>query len=96
MKTIVTAIAATFFAAGVNAHDVYHGLAKGDPDLVDQHPPARQVTGVQPSVGDNVDIYGDIATGNTDLFRSDRSGPRDSGTDPDIYHDLGSNPDLQF
>lgn len=70
MKTLSLATAITLAAAGASAHDVYRGLAKGSPDLNDQHPP---VLGVQPGVGTATDIYGPLADGNPDLFQR-RSG----------------------
>ena len=62
MKTLVLATA----IAGAGAHDVYRGLAKGSPELNDQHPP---VLGVQHGVGTVTDIYGALADGNPDLFQ---------------------------
>jgi hypothetical protein len=96
MKTIITAIAATLFTAAVNADDVYHGLADGNPDLFDSHQAVTSMTGVQPSVGDSFDRYHGLADGNSDLFKADRSGPTDSGEAPDIYGKLSGNPDLRF
>jgi len=52
--------------------------------------------GVQPGVGDSFDVYSGLADGNADLFKSDSSGPTDSGDDPDIYMGVSGNPDLQF
>lgn len=85
MKTLVLATAITFAAAGASAHDVYRGLAKGSPELNDQHPP---VLGVQPGVGTVTDIYGALADGNPDLFqrRSAKEGhDRPVSEFPDIY-----------
>jgi len=94
MKTIVTAIIATSFAASVGATDVYHGLERGNADIDTGH--AETYAGVQPGVGDSFDIYSGLADGNADLFKSERSGPSDSGDAPDIYMGVSGNPDLQF
>ena len=51
---------------------------------------------MQPGVGDSFDLYSGLADGNADLFKSDRSGPSDSGDAPDIYISVSGNPDLQF
>jgi hypothetical protein len=96
MKTIIPAIAATLFAAGASAADVYHGLEKGNGDLATQRVSAEDFVGIQPSVGDSFDRYHGLADGNHDLFSADRSGPTDSGEAPDIYMNLNGNPDLRF
>lgn len=96
MKTIITAIAATLFTAGVNAADVYHGLGNGNADLSDPRISAEDFVGVQPSIGDSVERYHGLADGNPDLFKSDRSGPYDSGDAPNIYQGVAGNPDLGF
>ena len=94
MKTIITAVTATLFAASVGAADVYHGLERGNSDL--DVSSTEGFAGVQPGVGDSFDIYSGLADGNADLFKTDRSGPTDSGDDPDIYMGVSGNPDLQF
>lgn len=96
MKTIITAIAATLFAAGVSAVDVYHGIDEGNADLSTQRGSAEDFVGVQPSIGDSVSRYQGWDEGNPDLFKADRSGPNGAGNDPDIYHGVAGNPDLQF
>ena len=93
MKTIITTIAATLFAANVSAAEIYQGLADGNSDLSAQRVSAAAV---QPSVGDSVDRYHGWADGNPDLFKSDQSSPTDSGDRPDIYMNLRGNPDLRF
>ncbi|MEA3277132.1 MAG: hypothetical protein U9Q81_17970, partial [Pseudomonadota bacterium] len=70
MKTIITAIAATLFTAGVSASDVYYGLEKGNPDLSTQPASGEGFVGVQPGVGDSIDRYHGWADGNPDLFKS--------------------------
>ena len=96
MKTIITAIAASLFAASVSAADVYHGLEAGNSDLSTQRASAQDFVGAQPSIGDSVERYHGWADGNSDLFKADRSGPSGAGSDPDIYMSLSGNPDLQF
>jgi hypothetical protein len=96
MKTIITAIAASLFAASVSAADVYHGLDAGNSDLSTQRGSANDFVGVQPSIGDSVSRYHGWAEGNPDLFKADRSGPSGAGSDPDIYASVSGNPDLQF
>jgi hypothetical protein len=41
MKTIITAIAASLFAASLSAADVYHGLDAGNSDLSTQRASAN-------------------------------------------------------
>jgi hypothetical protein len=96
MKTIITAIAATLFAANVSAVDIYHGLQEGNSDLSMQRFSAEDFTGVQPSVGDSVDRYHGWDQGNPDLFKGDGSQSRTSTGLPDIYTGLNRNSDLQF
>lgn len=96
MKTIFTTVAATLFAANINAIEIYHGLAEGNSDLSTQRLSAADFVGVQPSVGDSVDRYHGWADGNPDLFKSDPSNPTDTGDDPDIYRGASGNPDLSF
>ena len=97
MKTIITTIAATLFAANVSAAEIYQGLADGNSDLSTQRVSAEDFVGVQPSVGDSVDRYHGWADGNPDLFKSDQSSPTESSGDrPDIYMNLRGNPDLLF
>ena len=96
MKTIITTIAATLFAANVSAAEIYQGLADGNSDLSTQRVSAEDFAAVQPSVGDSVDRYHGWADGNPDLFKSDQSSPTDSGDRPEIYMNLRGNPDLRF
>ncbi|MEA3277117.1 MAG: hypothetical protein U9Q81_17890 [Pseudomonadota bacterium] len=96
MKTIITTAAAALFAANVSAVEIYHGLGEGNSDLSTQRLSAQDFVGVQPSVGDSVERYHGWAEGNPDLFKADRSGPADSGNDPDIYTGVAGNPDLHF
>jgi hypothetical protein len=95
MKTFVTAIAATFFAAGVNATDIYHGFERGNPDLLGAWAKSEQVTAAQPGVGASFDRYNGWADGNPDIFRSTPSASRPSQS-PDHYGTFNDgNPDLQ-
>ena len=96
MKRLLAVIASSFFAAGVSAADIYHGLGAGNSDLSTQRVSAEDFVGVQPSVGDSVSRYQGWDDGNSDLFKADRSGPNGAGSDPDIYQGLGGNPDLRF
>jgi hypothetical protein len=95
MKSITT-LAAALFATQVSAIEIYYDLGEGHPDLSAERITAEDFAGVQPSVGDSVDRYHGWAEGNPDLFQVDRSGPTDSGNDPDIYMNLHENPDLHF
>jgi len=90
MKTLLAAIATVLFAASVGADDVYHGLARGNAELNDAHPPTDRSVGVQPHVGDNTAvIYGltdDV--GNPDHFQwqpTDRAAKRPGGKAPNFY-----------
>lgn len=96
MKIIVTAIAATLFAASLSADDVYRGLAKGNPDLFDGHGRYDQMAGVQRGIGDSFDVYRGLADGNADLFKTRPGYFGESGDDPNIYHGISGNPDLQY
>lgn len=96
MKRLLAVLASSFFSLGVSAADIYHGLGDGNSDLSTQSANAEEFVGMQPGVGDSIDIYSGLADGNDDLFKTDRSGPTDSGDAPDIYMDLSGNSDLQF
>jgi hypothetical protein len=96
MKTTITAVAATLFAASASAADVYHGLDAGNSDLNSAQPFAAEVVGVQPGVGDSIDIYGSLDDGNADLFKGDGTQARPSTGRPDIYMNVRGNTDLQF
>jgi len=84
------------FATGAGAADVYQGLEHGNLDLYPQGVSGQNLAAIQPSIGDNVPRYQGWAEGNPDLFKVSRDGPSGAGSDPDIYKDLGGNPDLQF
>jgi hypothetical protein len=96
MKRLLAVVASSVFAVGVSAADFYHGFSSGNSDLPTQRLSAEDFAGVQPGVGDGVDRYQGWADGNPDLFNTDRSGPSDSGDDPNIYMGLSGNPDLEF
>ena len=95
MKTLIAAAAATFFAAGVSAHDIYGGLADGNSDLFDEHQPTERMTAVQPSVGDTFDRYQGWAEGNPDLFKGLPEGWVES-QDPQPYQGFSGNPDISY
>jgi hypothetical protein len=93
MKRLLAVIASSFFAAGVSAADIYHGLGDGNSDLSTQRLSADDFAGAQPSVGDSVERYQGWAEGNPDLFKA--SGTTTSSDDPDIYMGVSGNPDLE-
>jgi hypothetical protein len=94
MKQLIAAIAATVFIASVNADDVYKGLAKGNAELHDGHYAGMVMAGSQPGIGNSVDVYGEFADGNPDLFKRE-SGPfPDAGDFPDFFEAVKGNPDL--
>ena len=96
MKRLLAVIATSFFAVGVSANDVYGSFGQGNSDVSDQHPPHDHMVAAQPSVGDSFDRYQGLAYGNPDLFKAVRLGPNGDTSDPDIYHGVGGNSDLQF
>jgi hypothetical protein len=67
MKTIITAVAATLFTAGISAADFYSGLDEGNMDLTGKSF-GSEVTGAPPGVGDSFDRYHGLSEGNPDLF----------------------------
>jgi hypothetical protein len=96
MNKLATTLVITFFATGVNAADVYHGLDEGNADLSTPRLSAEDFAGVQPSVGDSVERYHGLAEGNPDLFKTDRNVLTKSSRSPNIYGAASGNPDLQF
>ena len=95
-KLAAAAIATTFFATGISANDIYHGLGDGNSDISNQWISATDFVGVQPGIGDSIDRYHGLADGNSDLFKVDHGGPVGSGDDPDVYQGLNGNPDLHY
>ena len=95
MKQLLIAAAATIFAAGVSAHDVYGDLGRGNTELFDKHAPADGAMGVQPGVGSSFDPYSGLAEGNRDLFQQ-RQSEGGSGDIPNVYGPLGGSPDISW
>ncbi len=73
MKTLLTAVSASFFSLTVSAADIYQDLGHGNPDLPVKRAMTDEYVGTQPGVGDSFDRYHGLADGNPDLFK--RSGP---------------------
>ena len=99
MKQLITAIAATLFAAGVSASDdldFHHGW--DSPDLSPAWPQhiSGAVTGIQPGIGDSLDMHHGWGDGNPDLSPPPVSGVSDSGDAPDIYNLFRGNSDLSY
>ncbi len=97
MKTIITTIAATLFAASVSAADIYHGFEQGNPDLQSGFASSNDdISAMQPGVGDGFDRYHGWADGNDDLFGDVSGSTQVSRSAPaNVYHgyEIG-NPDL--
>jgi hypothetical protein len=96
VKKIVITAAAMLFAANVTAASVYHGLDAGNTDLNSSQPFAAEVTALQPSVGDRIDIYGRLDERNPDRFSGDGIQSRPSTGRPDISMNLSAKPYLKF
>jgi hypothetical protein len=69
MKTITTIVAA-LFAGNVSAFDIYYGLGKGNPDLSTERLSAEDFAGVQPSIGDSVDLRRHSSVGSSNSRKS--------------------------
>ena len=100
MKHLIVAFASILLSASAFADHVYQGFAEGDPDLYGYGPSDEQVIGMQPGVGDSVDIYGRFGQRNPDLFpptqRGGSSVANPDRTLPEIYNGFGDDPDLQW
>ena len=96
MKKIFAIVAATLFAANVNAGGIYHGFGQGNPDLhLDYSGNSSEIAAVQPGVGSNFDRYRGWADGNPDLFRDAQNSTVVSHSSPaDVYRGFSDNPDL--
>lgn len=95
MKRLIGVAVTALFAGAVSAASTYHGLEDGNAELGGDRTGVNNVTGVQPGVGDSVDLYHGWAEGNTDLFQ--RQIPDSARSeDPDVYQSFGQNPDLTF
>lgn len=93
-KHTIAFLVAAALSSGAFADSIYHGLAKGNPDL--NHGQGFQpVIGVQPGVGTSFDVYRGLAKGNQDLFQR-REATGSAGPRPDIYQGLGRNQDLSY
>ena len=98
MKTIITTIAATLFAASasVSASGIYNDFGQGNPDLNASHyDGSSQIAASQPGVGSSFDRYRGWADGNPDLF-DDRQGSTTVGhsSTVDVYRGFSGNQDL--
>jgi hypothetical protein len=93
MRRITTAVATILFAGSLSAGPIYQGFGEGNPDLQTRTGP--DVQGIQPSVGDSVDVYGPLGTGNPDLFKR-RDGNAAWTEDPEVYHLFSGGSDLQY
>jgi hypothetical protein len=100
MKRLIVAIATSMFMASAGASHVYHGLAEGNPSLHGYGHHDQELVGVQPGIGDRVDIYHGLGSGNADLFSVTSPGGSDiRSTDtglPRIYDSFTRNPDLTW
>ena len=97
INMLAVAIASTMFTISASADDVYHGLAGGNVDLYPHDVQnADAVVGIQPGVGDRLDIYGGLKKGNGDLFSGSVATGGSAAEGPSIYGGFGEgNPDLQ-
>jgi hypothetical protein len=95
MKIIIAALTAAFFAAAAVAGDSYLTFGEGNPDLAPQWGSMETFTGVQPSVGDEIQPYHGFAEGNPDVCKCERI---ETGVceDPNIYANCAGNPDLAY
>jgi hypothetical protein len=100
MKRLILALATALLAVSALADHVYRGFAEGDSDLYSYGPGDEQVIGMQPGVGDSVDIYGRFGQRNADLFpptqRGGSSVDNPDRTLPEIYDGFRDDPDLQW
>ena len=97
MKTqiIISAIAASLFAASVGATDIYHGWGQGNSDLYSSSVTAGdRLASVQPGIGSNFDRYHGFADGNQDLFSGYSQGGVSNAGSADVYKGFSGNPDL--
>jgi len=97
MKTIITTIAATLFAASVSAADIYHGFEIGNSDLQGGYTRSNDdISAMQQGVGDGFDRYHGWADGNNDLFGDvPVSAPVSRSAPANVYHGYETgNPDL--
>jgi hypothetical protein len=103
MKRLIMVIGASMVMASAGASHVYQGLAEGDPNLYGYGPDDQGFVGVQPGVGDRVDIYQGFGPGNDDLFPTVApvgAEPRETESSfielPRVYRGFSRNPDLSW
>jgi hypothetical protein len=103
MKRLIMVIAASMVMASAGASHVYQGLAEGDPNRYGYGPDDQAFVGVQPGVGDRIDIYDGFGWGNDDLFPTvapvgaDRQDTESSFIElPRVYRGFSRNPDLSW
>lgn len=100
MKFQLAAFTLAFLATTVGADDVYHGLAKGSPDISEPHPPAGEMAAPRTGApSPSFDMHQGLAEGNPDLSQvnqpPDPSGRSGGGEGFDMHHGLSDgNPDL--
>ena len=88
MKEITAILSSMLIVGSVSAAsdaDVYHGWAKGNPDLATEAPTENTVSGVQPGVGEAFGHYGIWGAGNPELTLDIQGVARSSSGFPDIY-----------
>lgn len=100
MNRLIALFIAMLFVASASASHVYHGLAEDDPDLYGYGQDDGGVVGVQPGIGDRVDIYGGFGGGNNDLSpnpfrRGGNVGTPDTELPP-IYQGFSGDPNLSW
>ena len=97
INLLAVAMASTMFTISASADGVYQGFAEGNTDLYPHNVRnADAVVGVQPGVGDRLDIYGGFERGNGDLFSGSAGTGWSASKGPGIYGGFGErNPDLQ-
>lgn len=95
MKTIITAAAASLFAASVSAGSIYNGFEQGNPDLASGYSSSdRAITASQPGVGSSIDRYHGWGDGNPDLFEDKQATSVSRSAPADVYRGFAGNPDL--
>jgi len=93
LTALTALIAASLFAVAVGAEDIYHGFAKGNPDVRTVPNDFAESGVTQYGVGDNIDRYQGWADGNPDLLQQ-FDAPVDHHEPPNIYQGFRGNPDL--
>ncbi|NEV64902.1 hypothetical protein [Thiorhodococcus minor] len=84
-------------ATNALAGAVYGTFGEGNGDLYDRHGPTAGRVAIQPGIGDRVDVYHGLASGNGDLFNVSRqAAPAEGGPRPDIYQGFQPNVDLHY